>query len=215
MLRWIIAGLGNPGARYVFTRHNIGFLALETLARKHGIAFHDRGDDVRRAVGRIGSLGVMLLEPLTYMNRSGEPLLDQMNEAGQGATLLVLHDDLDLPLGRLRVRKDGGSGGHRGLENIIYHLGRTDFIRVRMGIGRAEETPAEHFVLTPFTPEEEPLVKKICLRTAEAVEAVLEEGPDAAMNRYNGLDLRPAPPELPEEKKNGKPAGSGEENRGD
>lgn len=190
----LVVGLGNPGPRYASTRHNVGFRVVEHFAATRGIPL-----DAERFAGRFGrgrlasGLDVGLLEPLTFMNRSGDAVAEALRMlpvADPGEDLLVVLDDVDLPFGRLRLRPGGGGGGHRGLDHLIERLGRSDFSRLRFGIGRPE-VPMEtaDWVLTRFSPDEEKALEALVPTAADAVEAALVEGIAYAMNRYN-----PGPP---------------------
>jgi peptidyl-tRNA hydrolase, PTH1 family len=186
--RYLIVGLGNPGRKYENTRHNIGFDVIDELGRRHGIS---GGKSERRAVtadGIIQGQRVLLAKPLTYMNLSGEAvraLLDYYRIDLE--RLVVIHDDLDLPLGTLRLRKTGGAGGQRGLRNIIQHLGTPDFSRVRIGIGRppGRMDPAA-YVLQPFRGDDTITARIMIERAADAVETWLADGIELAMTRHNG-----------------------------
>jgi len=179
----LIIGLGNPGAEYARTRHNIGWLALDRVGSQCGIKPTER-----RFGGLLGHRGdLWLLKPLTYMNYSGKAVSAAL--AGLGVALqdcLVLVDDLNLPLGALRMRAGGSSGGHRGLDSIVRVLGTDGFPRLRMGIGPvAEGKEAREFVLSEFEEEELPAVEELVGRAAEAALCWKEDGIDAAMNAYN------------------------------
>ncbi len=183
---WLVVGLGNPGGRYARTRHNVAWAVLDELSARHG-AREAAGHALWRS--RRASLGgreVELLQPLTYMNRSGEALAAWRERHGPESDLLVVCDDVYLPLGRLRLRADGSSGGHRGLESIAATRGGDDFARLRLGVGAAEDPAAlrEH-VLEEFTPDEVPAIEEAVRRAADAVECWAAEGALAAMNRFN------------------------------
>jgi PTH1 family peptidyl-tRNA hydrolase len=204
----IIAGLGNPGPQYEVTRHNAGFLVVDALADRHRLRFGPQKWNAETARGRIEGEEVLLAKPLTYMNLSGRslaPMAAFFKVAPHD--LIVVHDDLDLPLGRLQVRERGGDGGHNGLRSIIAELGTRDFPRVRVGIGRParpaapepDRVPAQaprgavvDHVLTPFGEEETAEVERVITRACEAIETCLRDGIAQAMNRYNQL-LAPAP----------------------
>lgn len=186
--RYLIIGLGNPGREYDNTRHNVGFHCVDMLARAHHLTFDSKKSHAKIAEGTIAGQRVMLVKPHTYMNRSGSSV--------QGIAtfyrvppeqILVIFDDLDLPLGTLRIRQKGGSGGHRGLTDIIQRLGTREFPRIRFGIGRppGKMDPAA-YVLRRFTAEEATLVGDTTERAIQAIESWLSDGIDAAMNRYNG-----------------------------
>jgi peptidyl-tRNA hydrolase, PTH1 family len=186
-------GLGNPGPRYAETRHNAGFLVAERFAADCGFALRERafggcfGQGVLR--GGPAPLGVAVLLPGTYMNRSGEAVqaaLAGLGIADAGRDLLVILDDMDLPFGRLRLRPGGGAGGHRGLADILERLGRRDVPRLRFGAGRPPEDsdPVEH-VLERFSAEQARQLPARLERAALAVASALGDGATAAMNRFN------------------------------
>lgn len=189
----VIVGLGNPGRTYVNNRHNVGFLCLNRLARMHRLSFDRVQQKSRIALGRIANEDVLLAKPRTYMNLSGEAVAALLKEYSlPHNALIVIYDDLDLPLGKLRISSGGGSGGHKGVESIISYLGRGDFLRIRVGIGRpgevagkASEDDIINYVLGDFTAGERSVVKGVIERVAEAIPFILTEGVMAAMNRYN------------------------------
>lgn len=181
----VIAGLGNPGRKYSRTRHNIGFMVVEEIARKNGIEFSDR-KEFRIGRGSIEGQGVILVEPLLYMNRSGAPVRDVLRRSNiEPRELIVVHDDLDMETGKLRIRKTGSSGGHKGVESIIQNIGSRDFIRVKIGIGREPGIPVEDHVLSKFTRQEIPVIKEAVERTVDAVRVIVTDGVDRAMNSFN------------------------------
>ncbi len=183
----VIIGLGNPGRDYARNRHNVGFRCVNQLARKHGISLGQRNCQAQHGTGRIEGAEVVLAKPRTFMNLSGRSaglLLRRFRAAP--ADLVVIHDDLDLALGRIRLYSNGGSGGHKGIESIVAALGSRDFLRVRVGIGRPlSETDAVDYVLGDFSPSELAVVEEAVVRVGEAVSCLLKEGMAAAMNRYN------------------------------
>ncbi|MDP2728450.1 MAG: aminoacyl-tRNA hydrolase [Dehalococcoidia bacterium] len=185
----LIVGLGNPGPRYTGNRHNVGFQCLNYLARAHGLSFTGKGGQARLAAGRLGGQEVVLAKPQTYMNLSGKSLAALVNRYRLSLDdILMVHDDVDLPLGPLRIRPSGSAGGHRGLESIFQALGTQDIARLRVGIGRPQgwgEEGLRDYVLSDFTSEEKETLKEVFPRVSEAVLCVLEEGIEAAMNRYN------------------------------
>lgn len=183
----LVVGLGNPGAEYARTRHNAGFMVVDRLAADLGV---EVGRVWLRSLVGLGYLDgkrVILAKPLTYMNRSGEAVGLLLRWYGlTPQDLLVISDDLDLPVGQLRLRRSGSSGGHRGLQSIIEHLGGGGFARLRVGIGRPPEGVAVvDWVLSEFTPEEQPEVERALAAASQAVRLALTEGLEAAMNRYN------------------------------
>ena len=183
----LIVGLGNPGREYAQTRHNIGFQVVTRLAEKHGLSFSRMQNEALVATGRIGDVRVVLAKPQTWMNESGKavgPLVRFYKV--EFARLLVVYDDLDRPAGTLRLRSEGGSGGHRGMNSIITRLGTQDFARLRVGIGRppGRMDPAA-YVLQPFGRDDEMLMNMARDRAVEAIECFLAEGIVTAMNRFN------------------------------
>ena len=187
----VIAGLGNPGVRYQRSRHNVGFQVADRLAEKFSVLISTRRFKALYGKGRIDSQEVVLLKPRTYMNRSGEAVKETVDFFHAGLEdLVVIHDDLDLPFGRLRFKRRGGDGGHQGVRSIIERMGGNDFIRLKVGIGRptAEMDPAE-YVLTPFDKTERLLLDDILSRAAESLGVLLFEGIEAAMNRYQKRDF--------------------------
>lgn len=190
----IIVGLGNPGNKYARTRHNVGFMVVDQLAEEYRIPFVEEGLYLI-GKGGIGGQESVLLKPLTYMNRSGtavKRVLRKMNifSDGPGDSLIVIHDDLDLVPGIIRLRRNGSSGGHRGIESIIQETGTRDFVRVKVGIGREERRPVEEYVLGTFSPSEKKLIKDAIINAAEAVCIIVTEGIEKAMNRFNRSTAR-------------------------
>jgi len=181
----LIVGLGNPGTRYAGTRHNAGFLVLDELARRWGASFR-QGRQTDRAIAH----DVVLLKPRTFMNLSGAAVQAAMTRARvPPQELLVVHDDIDLPLGRLRLRRGGGAGGQRGVADIIARIG-PDFDRLKVGVSRPPEAwSAEHWVLSRFGSDETELVASVVAHAAEAIERVRSEGWERATAWANGLDL--------------------------
>ncbi|MHB8104953.1 MAG: aminoacyl-tRNA hydrolase [Dehalococcoidales bacterium] len=187
----LIVGLGNPGFLYARNRHNIGFMCVSYLAKKCKIEFDRKQGHARTGIGTIAHNKVVVARPQTYMNASGESvsaLLQRLNITP--ADLIVIHDDLDLPTGKIRLRLGGTSGGHKGIDSIIAHLGTQDFYRVRVGIGRPEadrvkEDAVIGYVLSDFTPEEQKIIDEAIPMVSEAIAFLLSKGITAAMNKYN------------------------------
>jgi PTH1 family peptidyl-tRNA hydrolase len=188
---YIVAGLGNPGDRYRETRHNLGFMVVEALAAARRGAWSAPARHRRTAPIRLAGSGVLLVEPLTYMNLSGDALQPLLAGEDLPATrLLVVCDDIALPRGSLRLRKSGSDGGHNGLRSIVERLGTTDFPRLRLGVGPVPaRVDAAEFVLAEFLPEERPDVEAMVEAGLSCVEAWVREGIDRAMSRFN---VRPA-----------------------
>lgn len=196
----LVVGLGNPGDRYRRHRHNLGFLVVEALARDRGTAFPPSASRYQWVV--LEEPACVLLKPLTYMNLSGEAVTAWLADQGPApaadldpARLLVVCDDLALPLGALRLRGKGSSGGQNGLASIIAELGSDQFARLRLGIDGTggELDPAEwaDYVLADFLPDERPLVDLVVEQAVWAVRAWLEDGPEKAASRFNGLVALP------------------------
>jgi len=191
----LIVGLGNPGKKYAAHRHNVGFHVVEALARAHGLSFsRQKSFQAHAAEGCIAGQRAILAKPQTFMNLSGRTVgrLVRARQIGLGR-LLVVYDDLDLPLGRLRLRAEGGAGGHKGMRSIIDTLGSQAFARLRVGIDRppGRMDPAD-YVLLPFRAEEKVVLARVVERAVAAVECWLAEGVIAAMDQFNQ-------PFLPEE----------------
>jgi peptidyl-tRNA hydrolase, PTH1 family len=179
----LIAGLGNPGAEYVGTRHNIGFMVVDQFAAQSGSTW-ERSGKWDALTAKCGD--VLLAKPLSFMNRSGHPLfaIAQFYKIAAEEILIVL-DDFALPLGRLRIRLEGGTGGHNGLESIIVQFGTDQIPRIRIGIGAAPEQGATDYVLGRFFEEEKPLVRSTIDRAVEAVKCAIDNGVLSAMNLFN------------------------------
>lgn len=184
----LIVGLGNPGMQYRLSRHNAGFLIADQLAFERDIPVHQTLFDAHIGKGKIDGDVVILAKPQTFMNLSGmavRRVADYFRIAPQD--LIVVHDDLDLPFGTIRLKAGGGHGGHKGLISLIDHLGSADFLRVRFGIGRPmRKEMVEGYVLSPFSEEERSQLAKLTLDAAEAVAAILSTGLPAAMEKYHG-----------------------------
>lgn len=186
----LVVGLGNPGREYEETRHNAGFLVVDYLAREEGLSFGCSDFHADLARGRVAGQEVLLAKPQTYMDLSGLAVgaLVRWYKLDPTADLLVVSDDLDLPLGRLRLRARGSHGGHRGLLSIINELGTSDFARLRIGIGRpGEHETAKDKVLGVFPEEEGRILDEVIVAAAGAIRTWLVEGTEAAMNRYNSF----------------------------
>jgi peptidyl-tRNA hydrolase, PTH1 family len=189
----LIVGLGNPGYLYARHRHNIGFMCVSYLAKKFRIEFDRKQGAARTGLGTIGGIKVLVARPQTYMNASGESVHTIMQKLNVPAEdLIVIHDDLDLPVGKIRVRLGGGSGGHKGIESIIQRTGTREFSRIRIGVGRPEadkETAKEEavisYVLSDFPKEEKEIIEAAIPKACEAIYCLITEGMTEAMNRFN------------------------------
>jgi PTH1 family peptidyl-tRNA hydrolase len=182
----LVAGLGNPGLEHAGDRHNVGWMVVDELARRHGGSFKGKFSG-RLSELRLGASRVALLRPETYMNDSGSSIQAAVRFFKVPLDrLLVVHDDVDLPTGRLQARLGGGLAGHNGLRSIATRLGSADFLRLRVGVGRPERgdpRPVADYVLSPFAPEDD--ADAIVARTCDAVECLLDEGLEEAQRRFN------------------------------
>jgi len=183
----IVVGLGNPGSTYEGTRHNIGFRVIDRLAQQQNIALDQHRCAALIGLGKSQEEPLLLAKPQTFMNRSGVAVAALLNEYGLAAAdLVVIYDDLDLPLGRIRIRTQGTAGGHRGVGSIIEHLGGVPFNRIRVGIGRPSEGNAViDYVLAPFDEAEVGELSAVIERSAAALGCLIREGAPAAMGVYN------------------------------
>ena len=188
---FLIAGLGNPGKKYSRTRHNVGFEILNRWSEMLGAPMKGRRFQSRSAIAHFQRKAIILLRPITYMNRSGQAIkacldyyrlhLDQ---------ILIVHDDLDLPTGKLKLVPKGGTGGHKGVRSIIDHVGTDHFSRLKIGIGRPQyDEDVEDYVLTSFYPDEKELIEKAIPRAIKACELVILTGIERAMNQVNSQDF--------------------------
>ena len=188
----LIVGLGNPGRKYENTRHNVGFRVIDELSRRWRIEVNRHRFSGCFGSGRVRDEPVLLLEPTTYMNLSGRAVREAMTFHKLALEdLLVVVDDLALPLGRLRIRSKGSGGGHKGLTDVIGALGEDEFARLRIGIESVESRHAVEHVQGPFSAEEKQRIGPAILRAADAVECWLVNGVKAAMNQFNGPDEQP------------------------
>jgi PTH1 family peptidyl-tRNA hydrolase len=185
---FLVVGLGNPGAEYARSRHNVGFDVIELLASRHGGRLRKSKELALVDEVRVDRRRVALAEPQTYMNDSGQSVAKLVRRFGIDdlQRLVVVHDELDLPLGRMKVKVGGGLAGHNGLRSIRAHLHRDDFVRVRIGVGKppSKEQGADHVLRNPSRRERDTL-DEIVVTAADAVETILEHGPSAAMTRFN------------------------------
>jgi PTH1 family peptidyl-tRNA hydrolase len=187
----LIVGLGNPGRVYANNHHNIGFVCVNYFARSQGIKFDRKQGRARIGTGKVAGKEVVLAKPQTYVNLSGQSVSRLIRKFNINLNdLLVIHDDLDLPLGKIRISHGSSAGGHKGVESIITELGSQDFVRLRVGIGRPtkpvlSEADIIAYVLSDFTAEERQTVAQAIPRVSEAILCLLTEGLTPAMNRYN------------------------------
>lgn len=186
---FIIAGLGNPGRKYEHTRHNIGFITVDYLADKHGIKINKIKHKALVGEGIISGQKVLLAKPQTFMNLSGQSLRELVSYyKPELSNLIVVYDDIDLPMGGMRIRRSGSSGTHNGMRSIIYDLQRDDFPRLRIGIGGERKMRLADYVTGGFGKEEKKLMENSVARAASALECILAAGIDKAMNEYNGKE---------------------------
>lgn len=183
----IIAGLGNPGAKYAGTRHNVGFSVIDELAERHKISMSAGKHKAIMGKGIIDGEKVILAMPQTYMNLSGESVRALMDfYKCTPEDLIVVYDDIDLDVGKLRIREKGSAGGHNGMKNIILHTGSQEFVRIRVGVGKKpDRMDLADYVLSRFDKDELPFMRESCTKACEAVETILSDGAVAAMNRFN------------------------------
>jgi len=184
---WLFCGLGNPGEKYKDTRHNFGFLVIDNFAKKHGLDFKLYKDLESEAAFYEDK--AILIKPLTYMNLSGRAVKKWITKENILLTnLLVIYDDLDLPLGKIKILPKGGAGGHKGMLSIIESLGTTEFPRMRLGIGKPSNGSVIDYVLSPFLDEEKPKVIKVLEISSSALEDILNLGFFKTMTKYNSLN---------------------------
>jgi PTH1 family peptidyl-tRNA hydrolase len=185
----LIVGLGNPGRNYARNRHNIGFMCINHFARSQGVKFDRKQSRARTGKSKIAGNEVVLAKPQTHMNSSGEAVSRLVSKFKINLVdLIIIHDDLDLPLGKIRLSSGSSSGGHKGINSIIKELGSQDFIRVRIGIGRpagASEDDVIAYVLSNFTSEQKHAIAPAIPRVSEAILCLLTEGLTPAMNKFN------------------------------
>ena len=185
---YLIVGLGNPGRQYEATRHNMGFDVIDKLVEEYQVPQAGVKFNAMYGKGRIGGQPVILMKPLSYMNLSGGPIREMANyfKIDPETEMIVVYDDIDLDPGQLRIRKKGSAGGHNGIKDIIRRLGTEKFIRIRVGVGaKPKDWDLADFVLGHFSDSDRKLVDEGINDAAEAVEMILSEGVDAAMNKYN------------------------------
>lgn len=195
----LVIGLGNPGQNYAKNRHNVGFMTIDFISKQYQIPLILKAARATMGMGKISGYDVILAKPKTYVNNSGIAVktLMQMNKLNS-KDIIVIHDDMDIPLGQMRIRTRGSSGGHKGIQSIIEEIETTEFIRIKIGIGRPPNYSVENkksdidvisYVLSDFSPEEEAIINKMIRITSRALESILRFGTITAMNKYNRADL--------------------------
>ena len=185
---YIIVGLGNPGREYQNTRHNIGFQVIDAIAEKNNISVKEKKYKALIGKGVVAGQKVLLVKPRTYMNLSGESVREVIDyyKIDEKEELIVISDDISMDVGQIRIRKKGSAGGHNGLKNIILHLGHDQFERIKMGVGeKPQGYDLADYVLGHFTQMEQEILQDSIARASQAVETIMTEGVDQAMNRYN------------------------------
>ena len=182
---WLIVGLGNPGKTYAKTRHNLGFMVIDELSSKFSISVKNKSKNFLSGSGCISGKEVVLIKPLTFMNKSGIAVRDAMRKYEDIDDILIVHDDLDLDTGVLRIRKNGSAGGHKGIESIIEVTGTKDFLRLKIGISRNNRIPAEEYVLGPFDMQEKSVIKEAIEKAVEALVMILDKGVSSAQNKFH------------------------------
>ena len=187
----LVVGLGNPGEKYRFTRHNVGFMVVDRLARRHGLALNKRKYDIHYGRGKVMDLPVLLAKPMTYMNRVG-PAVRNLAHFYRLDTqdITVIHDDLDLVFGTLKIKEKGGDGGHNGVKSLVAALGTHLFTRIRVGIGRPQDpSDVTGYVLNRFDAAQERRIEDVIEQATDALEMVITQGVSEAMNRFHGRKI--------------------------
>jgi len=186
----VIVGLGNPGKNFVNTRHNAGFRIIDQLSKEHAIPLNQTYKTVEFGKGQISQVTCMLVKPMNYMNLSG-PSLQQFVFFYKThiENMVVIHDDMDITLGKIKIKQKGGHGGHNGVKSIIETFGNNQFIRIRIGIGRPEKQNPVDYVLQPFTNEENELVDMMISTTCKAIQTILLKGVTYCMNHFNNKQI--------------------------
>jgi len=188
---WLIVGLGNPGVQYETSRHNVGFMVLDNLVEEYNEKFKNSASFFAKACKlTIAKEKSVLIKPTTFMNESGRSVRAAMDWYGLDETsLIVVYDDMDLDIGRIRIREKGSAGGHNGMKSIISHIGNSDFTRIRIGIGKPEfERGNISHVLSSFCKEELTIISESTIKAVKAIETILEHGVMEAQSKYNAFD---------------------------
>jgi peptidyl-tRNA hydrolase, PTH1 family len=190
----LITGLGNPGRNYALNRHNLGFQCINFIAKKHSIPVKQTQCQSKIGKGRIAETDIILAKPRTYVNNSGDAVASLMKKYHIPAeNIVIIYDDMDLPVGKIRIRPGGNAGGHKGIKSIISSLGHRDFCRIKIGIGRPvadesdeiDETDIVDYVLSNFSTGEQEKIDAALKTAADAVKCIISDGVTAAMNKYN------------------------------
>lgn len=184
---FVIIGLGNPGEKFEKTRHNVGFMAVDFIAEKNGFSRFEMQKNYDSFISENNE--IMLVKPQTFMNESGKTIKKMIQDSRfKIQDIIVIHDDIDLPLGKLKISKDSGAGGHKGIESMINNLGTKDFVRFKIGICPEKGKPksVESFVIKSFTKEEQEIIGAAVVKTSDALDLFVKEGLEKTMNQYNG-----------------------------
>jgi len=182
---WLVAGLGNPGDEYERTRHNTGFMVIDALAARYSISIRQKTTNFIFGKGLIEDRKAILVKPLTFMNRSGVAVREALFKFDEIENLLVVHDDLDLDTGVIRIKKTGSSGGHNGIQSIIDSLNSKDFLRIKIGIGRPTRISPERYVLRAFNKQEKTIIDEAVENAVDAVRFIITEGIAHAQSRFH------------------------------
>lgn len=185
---YLVVGLGNPGEEYAATRHNVGFMAVELLAQQLGLSLSRNSHEANWTSAPFGGDSIVIAKPIAFMNESGRAVKSLLKDLEvEPRLMIVVHDDIDLPLGEVRIKSDGSSGGHKGLNSIIDAIGTDDFMRARIGVGRppGRQDPAD-YVLKDFSKAERGEIEFAITTAAQAIAHIVEHGVESAMNEYNG-----------------------------
>jgi PTH1 family peptidyl-tRNA hydrolase len=185
---WLVVGLGNPGNVYADTRHNMGFIVIDALADSLSVPLKYKTQNYLYGRGLIGKQEAVFMKPTTFMNRSGIAVRDAINKFEDIENLLVVHDDIDLPPGVIRIKKSGSSGGHKGIESIIEVLNTKDFIRLKIGIGRPNRISVEEYVLRNFNRQERPAIQEAVAKAVEGIPVIIGKGISYAQNMFHKAD---------------------------
>jgi len=201
---YLIVGLGNPGKEYEHTRHNVGFDTIDVLAKKYNMPLNKKGHVSMYSKGKINGNDVILVKPMTYMNSSGEAVARFANyyKLDDAKQIIIILDDTDLEVGKIRIRPKGSSGGHNGLKSVIKHLGCEDFIRIRIGVGKRPSNYNQiDWVLGHFSKDDNKIINESFEKAADGAICVIESGIDKAMNKYNSKNETKTPIKKPQNDK--------------
>ena len=188
--KMLIVGLGNPGPKYTDTRHNVGFSIIDKLSTEFGVKLQKNSNSAEWNTFYFLETEIYLIKPSTFMNNSGKSLRKFVSKLGKDIQFIIIYDDLDLPLGKIRLRKNGSAGGHNGIKSIISELGTDEFSRIRIGIRQDRRKDIIQYVLSKFQPDEQPIIDQIINSIPGVLHNILTNGFDTAMNEYNGNSIK-------------------------